>query len=150
MDLAVPVSFARLDEAVRRAPPHLKPVWRAARDQGCEVAIIVPGGVAFDPPPSKRPLITMIADDLDAAYGPVGFDGASLRRIIRRCAAAAVVSSGPDVRPYSAACTNAVLFRQDVLIIETRPEQEIPWVQLLQDVKPGIRLMICTVPGGTA
>ena len=82
--------------------------------------------------------------------GPDGFHRQSLSAITSSLAAAVVISGAALPKLYWAGATVAVLGRRDVAIIETRPEQELPWVAFLQEQRPGLKLLIGTVQGGTA
>ena len=89
----------RLDHAVEHGAPHLRPVWRAVRDHGCEHAIIAQGRTPFALATGKSPVITLVGDDMHQALGPDGFDRPSLVQLVKASSAAAIVSSGPDPRP---------------------------------------------------
>jgi hypothetical protein len=143
--IAIRANPFALDFAVKEGPAHLRPIALAVRDQSCDFVLVPQEVKPFVLPLTGRPLIALIGDDMFSAMGPTGFDQPSLRRLIAGCAAGAVVSSGPDERPYKSAATNAVLLRQNVVIVETRPEREIEWVNFLRDARPEIGLLICSV-----
>lgn len=149
MIINMDVPLDRLTVAIEKAPPHWRPILTAVRDHGCAYMIVPQGGHRFMAP-EGLPLIAVIGDDLFSAHGPDGFHGASMKRLVRRCSAAVIVSSEATVRSYAAGATNAVLLRQDVLIVETRPEQEIPWIKFVRKHRPDIAMLVSTIPGGNA
>ena len=120
------------------------------RDHGCRLLIVPQRQGPFSVPASSGPLIALICDDYDAAFGPDGFDRASIECVARSCSAALIVSSAATVRCYAAAATSAVLLRQDVVIVETRPEQELPWIEFIRKHRPDVVMFVSTVAGGNA
>lgn len=135
------VPRARLDDAVRRAPQHLRPLWEAVRDWNCTHAFIQQGKARFALAPDRRPCIALIGDDMHTSLGPDGFHRKSLRRLIERCSAAGVMV-GLEPQAYQRVCTNAVLLRQNVVIVETRTQHEIEWVNFLREVNPQIGMLV--------
>ena len=145
-----PVPRARLTAGAARTSPHLKPICKAVADYGCRFAVVAQRSGRFRFPASEGPMITLIADDLDAALGPDGFHRKSLRRLIREAGCAVIVSSGPEERVYQTAAATAVVMRQPVVLIETRIEQELPWLDFVQKTKPGLPTLVSTVKSGRA
>jgi hypothetical protein len=143
-------SRARLDEAWRHAPAHLRPVIAAVRDCGVGMLFVQQGVGAFRiPPKDKRPAVIILGDDMDVSRGPDGFHLPSVRRAIRGAAGFAVISSEATEAIYAGAAAVAVAGRR-VLIVETRPAHEIPWVEMIQKLAPGRPLLWSTVKGGHA
>jgi hypothetical protein len=116
----------------------------AARDHGIGVCVVPQGLQRFNPP-RKRPNIVIVGDDMHEAKGPDAFHRKSLARFIRRASGAVVVSCAPLPTAYRAAATHAALFRQDILIIETRLQFEPAWKTFVETHHPGIALLLCTV-----
>ncbi len=143
------VPRARLDAAVEHGE-HLAPLYAAVRDHGCILAIVPQHAGPFDPPPDGRPAIIILGDDLEQALGPPAFHARSLRRLLRGVRMAAVVACEPLPEIYAAAARHAVLLRRNVVIVETRPEQEIQWVEQIRSIAPDASFIIGSVEGGTA
>ena len=95
--------------------------------------------------PRKLPNIVIVGDDMHEAKGPDAFHRKSLVRFIKRARGAVIVSSAPVTAAYAAAASNAALFRQDIVIIETRLEFEPAWKTFIENHHPGIALLLCTV-----
>ncbi len=144
---AVPRS--RLDFAVEHGR-HLAPLYEAARDFGCLLAMVPQGAGPFDAPPAGRPAIVIIGDDLDQALGPSAFHAKSLRRLLRGVRLAAVVACEPLPEIYAEAARHAVVLRKNVVIVETRPEHEIAWFNLIKSIAPDAALVLGSVRGGNA
>ena len=144
---AVPRS--RLDFAVEHGR-HLAPLYEAARDFGCLLAMVPQGVGPFDAPGADRPVIAVIGDDLDEALGPSAFDEQSLRRLLRGVRLAAVVACEPLPGIYAEAARHAVLLRKNVVIVETQPEHEIAWFNLIKLIAPDAAFLLGSVKGGTA
>jgi hypothetical protein len=146
-----PTTTDRLNHAIEHVEPHLKPVLMAVRDLGVGLFFVKQGREAFRlPRDPKRAAMTIIGDDFERADGPDGFHMPSLRRIIRSSSAFAVVSCEPLVAVYASVAMAAGLTRRNTLLIETRPEQEIAWLKLIQKHAPGRPLQLATVKGGHA
>lgn len=140
---------ADLDKMLEVAEPHLKPIVKAIRDQGVRMMFVPQDAGSFRlPRGGDRAAITIIGDDMDRADGPEGFHMPSVRRAIRSADWFAVISSGPQVPVYASAAILCANTRRNVLMVETRPEQEIQWVKLIQKLAPGRPLCLATVEGG--
>jgi hypothetical protein len=116
----------------------------AARDHGVGVCVVPQGAERFNPP-RKHPNIVIVGDDMHEAKGPAAFHRKSLVRFIKRASGAVIVSCAPLPAAYAAAATNAALFRQDILIVETRLQFEPAWKDFIETHHPGIALLLCTV-----
>jgi len=139
-----PASRARLDEAFEASPLFLRPVIEAVRNYGCGLLTVGQSRRPFRLP-GDRPAIVIIGDDTDCALGPHGFNFASMRRAIRHCHAFAVVSCEPLPAVYACVASSAVLLRHNVMLIETRPEQEDAWSSLIRKLaadRPLLRALV--------
>lgn len=137
-------SRERLTHAIERGAEHYRPIWMAVRDFGCAYALIAQKAGAFDVT-GPMPTILVIGDDLDEALGPSAFHRKSLKRYIRTCEAAIIVSCEPVLTAYAAAATIPVLKRRNVILVETLPRYEADWVALLNGIKPDVVRLIATV-----
>lgn len=139
---------ANLDLALKTVPAYLHPILQAVRDHGVGMMFVPQVTEPFRlPRDHKRPAIIIIGDDFDCAVGPDGFHLPSIRRAIRACQAFAVVSSAPPPAVYLTVAVGAAALRQSAMLIETRPEQEIQWVSLIQKLAPGRFIQLATVEG---
>ncbi len=135
---------AKLNAAVEHGPLHLRPLYHAVRDYGISFAIVTQGAGRFAFP-SDKPVITLLGDDLHEALGPPAFHRKSVRQFVATCRAAVIVACDPQPKFYIAAATTAVLLRQNVVIVETRPEHEADWFDLVRQITPDINLLVGTV-----
>jgi hypothetical protein len=142
--LNMSVPRERFTRVIEHGPEHLRPVMQAARDHGVGICVVPQGIERFDLP-RKLPNIVIIGDDLHEAKGPDAFHRKSVVRFIKRASGAVIVSCAPLPAAYAAAATNAALFRQDILIIETRLQFEPAWKTFIETYHPGIALLLCTV-----
>lgn len=131
--------------------PHLRPIVEAVRDHDVDMLFVPQSAGSFRMPPKHpRPVIYIVGDDFDQALGPGGFHLPSMRRAIRGAYCFAVVSSAPQASAYTAMALAAAASRRNTVIVETRVEQEIPWVQLIQKLAPRRFVWLATVKGGNA
>lgn len=142
--LNMSVPRERFTHAVQQGPEHLRPIMQAARDHGVGICVVPQGGERFNPP-RKRPNVVIVGDDMAEAKGPTAFHRKSLVRFIKRASGAVIVSCAPLPAAYAAAATNAALFRQDILIVETRLQFEPAWKTFVESHHPGIAMLLCTV-----
>ena len=141
----------RLDVVMDNLPPHLRSLLVAVRDHRVAFMFIPQNFDTFSiPARADRPSIVLVGDDMETAHGPEGFHMPSLRRIIRGCSAFAVISSAPPTDLYAAMAAATATKRKSTLLIETRPEQEIQWLALIQKLAPGRPIMLAAVRGGKA
>lgn len=146
-----PATRARLDYAMANAAPHLRPIVEAVRDHDVDMMFVSQAAGSFRTAAGrKQPIIFLIGDDFDEAKGPAGFHLPSIRRAIRTSQCFAVVSSAPQADAYAAMAIAAAGTRRNTLIVETRPEQEIPWLALIQKLAPRRFIWLATVEGGHA
>jgi hypothetical protein len=134
----------RFTHAIQQGPEHLRPLMQAARDHGVGICVVPQGGERFNPP-RKRPNVVIVGDDMHEAKGPNAFHRNSLVRFIKRASGAVIVSCAPLPAAYAAAATNAAMFRQDILIVETRLQFEPAWKTFIEIHHPGIAMLLCTV-----
>lgn len=135
--------------ADQRVAPHLRPILSAVREFGSGLLLCGQGAGPFAVP-RRRPLICIVGDDTDRALGPAGFHRGSLRRLIRSADRGMLISSAPELQLYEAAALAAYLTGGTIIVVETRLEQEIPWLEFMQRASPGLPLIVSTVKGGTA
>ena len=139
----------RLDYAIEHGR-HLAPLYEAVRDFGCALVVVPQGLGPFDLPVADMPAIIVLGDDLDEALGPAAFDAKSLRRSLKGVRLAAIVACEPLPEIYASAARHAVLLRKNVVIVETQPEHEIAWVNLIRSIAPDTAFLLGSVHGGTA
>ena len=146
------ISFTRagrdaLDAALSRASqtaPHWRPLLRAVRFEACGLVMVAQSPLPFTVP-SAPPPILLVGDDLAAALGPGGFDRDSVIAFLAGCGAVTIVASAPVVPLYAETAQWAVKRRQPVAIIETRPEREAEWLDLVRAVAPaGVAVALAT------
>jgi len=140
----------RLDEAIQRAQasyPHLVPIYEAVRDFGCVHAIIPQRSGPFDQPKEsvRRPIMLTIGDDIDTSMGPAAFDRRSIKRFVRSCTTAVIVSSEPIVQAYATVAMVAAIYRRNVILVETRLQHETAWLCVLRKMKPDLGVLLSTV-----
>ncbi len=148
-DLWTSVTRERLDRiiAANTEAPHLNIVFEAVRDYGVRlltvVQIAVPFADALDD--TTRPFIAIVGDDTERSFGPGAFHRASLERVVRMADGAAVISSASPLEVYAGLAALAAFQRSNVVIVETRPEQEIAWVNFIEETVPGLPILLATV-----
>ena len=140
-NLSVPAD--RFTHAINNGAAHMRPLFVAARDAGIGLCLVPQGHHAFDVP-VDRPTVLLVGDDMHEAFGPDGFHRKSVRRFIRRCRSAVIVSCAPIVTAYAAAATTAAM-GMDTILIETRLEHEQNWRALIEKERPGISMLVATV-----
>jgi hypothetical protein len=148
------VTRERLTEIIGQnaLAPHLNPIFEAIRDFGVR-ALIVPqckDNLAEALDEAHDASIVIIGDDTDRALGPSGFHVSSLRRLFRMADHVAVIGSAPPVGVYASLSAIASLERCFVVIIETRPEEEIAWVDFVKSANPELPILLVTTEAGRA
>lgn len=140
---------ASLTTAMDSTPAYLHPILEVVRDHGVAMLFVPQGVRAFRiPDQPMKPAIVIVGDDFDRADGPTGFHMPSIRRAIRACSSFAVVSSAPQPAVYATVAVGVAATRQRAMLIETRPEQELAWVGLIQKLAPGRFIQLATIKGG--
>ena len=132
---------ASLDELVATAPDHLRPIYEAVRAGRCNFGFVpqLGGEFAF---PCNKPVFALVGDDFDEALGPDAFDIDSLGGFIAGCVGAAIVAGAPPPALYAGLVVMAMSLGRNVVLVETRPEHEADWANLIQTVHPGLPTMI--------
>lgn len=149
-DFTHALSRDRLDALAAKAnvdAPHLAGIVNIVRDCGVHLLIVpqLSRSMSEELAKAQQPFIALLGDDTDRAVGPNFFDKSSLDRLIGMVDAAAVIASAPRADVYNTVGSLAVLLARNVLIVETRPEQEIAWTQAIQRVRPCLPTLLCTV-----
>lgn len=147
--IEAPATTRSIDAALEIAAPHLRPILVAVRDWRVGMLFVSQGSDAFAIPSSGRAAVVMVGDDMHCSRGPDGFHARSLRRAIKACAAFGIIAGEPLTDVYTAVTAVAVGGRHS-MIIETRPEHEIQWARLVQELAPKRPLILSTVKGGRA
>lgn len=144
-------TYDGLTSALNFAPPYLWPIIESVRDHGVGMLFVGQTDKPFRAPKhSRQPTIFIMGDDFDAAIGPDRFHMPSLRRAMRACKSFAIVSSCPPPAVYASVALTAAVSREDVMLIETRIEQEIAWLALIQKTAPRRHVLLATIKGGHA
>lgn len=146
--ISADVPRSRLEHVARTGPLHLRPIYAAMIDPGIGLALVAQRSGRFDIA-SPRPFVALIGDDTDCALGPAGFHRKSVRRLAGRVRSIAIIASDVEPKAYAAAAALAAL-GHNVLIVETRPEQEGAWIELLRAAAASVPILLCTPIGGTA
>ncbi len=91
-----------------------------------------------------RGAVVLVGDDISVAQGPSAFHLLSLRKLVSRAGAWAVVSGKPPVELYAAAAELAKAGGLAVLV-ETQPEYEAAWTDwLMKHVRKSALKMLVT------
>lgn len=134
-----------LNRAIQASPPHLHAILEAVRDRHIRFGHVAQHKGAFAFPPGL-PIVLLLGDDYDLAWGPQAFDRPSLARFLRGASSAAIVAGAPARTPYDLAVAGAILSGRDALIVETVERWEADWVSLLREMAPGLPTLVST-PG---
>jgi hypothetical protein len=142
---------ASLTDLIENAPVYFQPILKVVRDHGVAMLFVPQGLQPFRiPDQPQKPAIILVGDDLEVALSPDGFHRPSIRRAIRACNSFAVISSAPQSDVYATVAVGVAATRHHAMLIETRPEQELAWVALIQTLAPGRFIQLATVEGGHA
>lgn len=151
---ALHVTRERLTEIIgaNALAPHMNPVFAAIRDFGVGVLIVPQSTDSLDSALKEagEAAIVIIGDDTNRALGPAGFDTPSLRRLFKSTKGVAVIASAPPEHVYAEASLMAALMRCLVVILETRPEQEIAWAAFVKEANRDAPILLVTVEAGWA
>lgn len=136
----------RMETSVAAQVPHLLPVVQVVRDCGVGFLVIPQRATGLDRGIDllARPFVVLVGDDMDSALGPDQYDRAALKRLIGMVDGVAIVSCAPPPEAYSSIALLAAAGHNG-LIIETRPEQEIAWTTLVQEVRADMPILLCSV-----
>jgi hypothetical protein len=134
-----------IDELRAIGGVHLLPIMIAVRDYDIAFAEILQddGPVSFS---FEKPTIILLGDDLEEAKGPSAFHDESVRAVLGKVSRVIIVACDAQTRFYTLAAIRAALDRQHVLIIETRPQHEADWCALIQNHRPGLPIVLCSIP----
>jgi hypothetical protein len=138
-------AIARVEEAA----PYLVPIIEAVRDGNAAFGLVLQGSESFEFP-ADYPAVIIIGDDLHEAFGPAAFDRASLARLFRNARAAAVVACEPLPKAYDTMLMAALAMRGCAVIVETQPEREAEWMELIHGAACDLPLILATVVEGNA
>lgn len=139
---------ARLEELSRTGSAHLRPIYGAMVAPGIGFLMVQQNASRFAIE-SKGGFVALILDDTDRALGPSGFHRKSVRRLASQVHSITVLSADIEPSIYASAATLAALGR-NVLIVETRPEEEVAWMDLLKAAAPRAPILLCTPIAGNA
>lgn len=136
----------RMETAVSAQAPHLLPLVQVVRDCGVGFLVVPQRATGLDRGIDllARPFIVLVGDDMDSALGPDQYDRAALKRLIGQTCGVAIVCCEPPPEAYSSIALLAAAGHNG-LIIETRPEQEIAWTKLVQEVRADMPILLCSV-----
>jgi hypothetical protein len=134
-----------IDELRAIGGVHLLPIMTAVRDYGIAFAQILqdtgPVSFRFD-----RPTIILLGDDLHEAKGPPAFHEETLRAVLDNVSRVIIVACDAQPRFYALAAMRAAIIREHVLIIETLPQHEADWSNLIQNQRIGLPIVLCSIP----
>ena len=137
-------SSERLTFVVEHGPEQWRPVYRAVRDYGVALAMLDQRSGPFRLPTDK-PVIAVVNDDTETPLGPGGFNRKSLRKFAKRCGLFVVVSCEALPPLYAAAAASASLLRSDVLLIESQPQFESDWLDLITGENARAQILVGAV-----
>jgi len=135
----------RMEASAAEKAPHLLPIVNAIRNHGAGFLVVpqratdLERGIAL----LARPFIVLVGDDADGALGPEQYDRVALERLIGMADGVAIISSAPPEEAY-AGIAKMTMVDCNGLIIETQPEQEIAWTNLVRAVRPCMPILLCT------
>lgn len=148
-----PPNSDALAEAVLCGPRHWRPIFADVQDGYTSLVTVAQNAGPFRLAPSRLPVILYVGDDPpppSRAQGPAGFDRESLRLVIETCSVAVIVACQPIFDLYRAAAESASVSKLNTVLIETRGDQEIPWVEFVRQCRPNIGIALGSATGGTA
>lgn len=127
---------AALDNAIPHASAHLVPMLTAVRDHGMAFVIAAQSRRGFVTP-EAGPAVVIIGDDMARSLGPPGFHLKSVRRVLTRAKAVAIMAGAPVETMYAQMTKLAVERRAIVVLIETTVAHEGEWSAYVEEVNPG-------------
>jgi hypothetical protein len=146
------VTRERLTEIIGKnaLAPHLNPAFEAIRDFGVRVQIVPQSKDSFDDAldEAEGSAIVIIGDDTDRTLGPEGFDKPSMRRLFRMATEVAVIASAPSADVYGAMSALSAIMHRFAVIVETRLEQAIAWVEFIKAANWELPILLVTVEAG--
>jgi hypothetical protein len=120
------------------SPDNLWDIFVAATDAGVEFRL-APLVKPFQSRANQPTIFVICDDDMQECAALDAIHRDSLRKLVKRCTGAVIVSSEPRVVAYAAAAACAVESGgRDVIIVETRPEHEADWKHALDAINPDL------------
>lgn len=144
LDREAASAWLKNKKVARKRWRHMLPLIECVQDYACSLMWVFQGRHEHVVP-TDAPWIVILGDDTIAAIGPDGFHGPSLDELIAAAARVVLISAFPEQNFYNAAATYAAYYRQNVILIETLPEQQDAWRDKLQSVKSEIPILFCMV-----
>lgn len=138
------VPRARIETALAVSPLHMRPILLAVRDHGIAWATIPQHAGRFEIPTGKS-FVAILGDDLHVAMGPDGFHRESVRAVLARSSFVSIVAAEPLPLAYAAPASAAVGLRLNGTIIETRPEFELRWLDIVKAEAPRAQIILVSV-----
>jgi hypothetical protein len=129
-------------------PAHLKGIFRAVRDHKISFMTFPQNGPKVDLEKliSVKAFVAIIGDDMDCSLGPDHFDPAVIRKLLEKAAGIAIISSALVENVYALFAEFAGIRREGMVIIETRPEHEMQWIERVSKMTPKTFLIVTTPP----
>jgi hypothetical protein len=122
---------------------HMRPIFEAVRDDGLLLGVILAGGnVALAP--RGVPAIAIIGDDVDGAKGPAAFPRKTLQMLLGSAEAVVLHTGAATPEHYARAVKEALRLEQTVVIIESRTEQELAWLECIRKYAPVVSFELIT------
>lgn len=144
-----PRAAARVLSSSQRAAEHVELLLAAVLAFDVRLLAVDQRDGAFEAGLRRRSIVLVGDDPLAGSLGPGAFHQPSLARAIRRATHGAVVACAPLAEIYITAAVTAAAGGRLVLV-ETVPEFEIPWIEFLRSHNPTMPLKIGTVAAGRA
>jgi len=132
-----------LDSAIPHASAHLVPMLKAVRDHGMTFVIAAQSRRGFEMP-ATGPAVVIIGDDLARSLGPPGFHLKSVRRLLGRAAAVAIMSGAPVEAMYGRMTREAVTRGAIVVLIETTQAHEEEWDTYAREVNSAAEMYLAS------
>jgi hypothetical protein len=132
------------------APAHLAPIVRLVRRGAVNFLFVPQYAGRFVVPPTRRPIVALIGDDLHEAYGPAAFHVDPLSQLISAACRVLIQVCEPTADLYGRAANTAAVYGRHAVLIETRLEQEAPWFEFVKSIAPAMSITLATVIDGTA
>ncbi len=135
------ILLARLAEPIPENARHMVPIWRAVAESDIAFATVLQDEARWTVP-EGLPAVLLIGDDPGTAKGPRAFSMRSLRAFLPRCGAIAFVGCSALPEVYA----NVARMARDghtVAIIESRPEHEEAWLDIVDKLAPAAKVLVC-------
>ncbi len=141
-----PAMFDQIAGSTSERAPHCRPAVHATRDCGVGFVVIPRCATGLDRgiAPLARHFFVRVGDNTDFALGRSQYDRTALKKRIGVVDWIVFVSCAPPPVAHASIALLAAAGHNG-LVIETRPEQEIDWVNLLQVVRRELPIVPCGV-----